>query len=41
MNSPTFYDDKVSADKKIKDAADMQEKLEGLYAKWEALESRQ
>jgi ATP-binding cassette subfamily F protein uup len=38
MNSPTFYNDKNAADKKIKGAADMQDKLDGLYAKWEALE---
>ncbi|MFT5897259.1 MAG: ATP-binding cassette subfamily F protein uup, partial [bacterium] len=38
MNNPSFYNDKNAADKKIKSAADMQEKLDGLYAKWEALE---
>lgn len=41
MNSPKFYDDKVAADKEIKAAADMQEKLDGLYAKWEELESQE
>jgi ATP-binding cassette subfamily F protein uup len=40
MNSPKFYDDKLSADKKIKSAADMQGKLDALYAKWEALEDQ-
>ena len=41
MNSATFYDDKTAADKKIKNAADMQETLDGLYEIWEALEARQ
>ena len=31
----------VAADKKIKDAADMQEQLDALYARWEALEDQQ
>ena len=30
-----------AADKKIKKAADLQEDLDALYAKWEALEERQ
>ena len=41
MNSASFYDDKVVADKKISEAAQMQEILDELYAKWEALEERQ
>jgi len=39
MNKPDFYNDKVAADRVIKDAEKLQNELEAAYAKWEELES--
>ncbi len=41
MNSPDFYADKAHADKQIAQAAQQQEKLDTLYARWEVLEEKQ
>ena len=39
MNKPDFYNDKVAADAKIKDAERLQTELDAAYAKWEELEA--
>ncbi|MFK8076917.1 MAG: ATP-binding cassette domain-containing protein [Granulosicoccus sp.] len=41
MNEPDFYTDKVAADRKIKEAGELQVKLDSMYERWELLEARQ
>ncbi len=41
MNGANFYADKVAADKKIQESADLQKELDTLFERWEALEARQ
>lgn len=41
MNEPDFYTDKVAADNKIKEAGELQAKLDTMYERWELLEERQ
>lgn len=41
MNGADFYADKVKADKQIAEAATLQTKLDGFYARWEALEAKE
>ena len=38
MNTPDFYNDKIAADKTIKEAERLQKELEQAYARWEELE---
>ena len=38
MNTPDFYNDKIAADKSIKEAERLQKELEQAYARWEELE---
>ena len=39
MNKPDFYNDKVAADKAIKNAETFQQQLDNAYARWETLEA--
>ncbi len=41
MNEPDFYTDKAAADSKIKEAGELQAKLDTMYERWELLEERQ